>query len=50
MTKTNAAAVDFFGQDPINITESSKGTFYQDVAHRSSGKDDWQPLPIYLRN
>ena len=45
MTKTNAAAVEFFGLDPINITESSKGTFYQDVAHRSSGKDDWQTPP-----
>lgn len=45
MTKTNAAAVDFFGLDPINITESPKGGFYQDVALRHSNKTDWQTPP-----
>lgn len=45
MIKTNIEAVKFFELDPINITESSKGRFYQDVAHRHSGKNDWQTPP-----
>ena len=45
MVKTNAETVKFFGMDPINITESSKGGFYKDVAHRNSSKDDWQTPP-----
>jgi len=43
--KTNRDTVKFFGLDPINIVQSPKGGFFQDVALRSSGKNDWQTPP-----